>query len=134
MRIDTKDGTVEFANGRVSAAMCRSEFLQSPLGRSAELVVENAPYVTYRIHPETGVGATLQFRDEKLLNLGWAIIMPGETDADWSVDSEMRRKHLHEEWLLKELGNPPYRFSWGRVVSDFDAKGVSSAIIAAYAR
>jgi len=132
MRIHTTDGVVEFANGSVSGATSLSAFLESPLGRSAELVVENAPYITYKIRPETCIGATLTFRHQQLLHLGWAFIMPGETDADWSVESELRRKRLHEEWLQKELGSPPYQYNWGRIVSEFDAKGVSSAIIAAY--
>lgn len=98
------------------------------------MVVENGPHVTYRVAPEPGVGATLLFKDERLENLAWAFAMPDETEVDWSEESEMRRKKCHEEWLLKELGKPPYRFKWGEVVSEYDAKGVSSAIMLVYDR
>lgn len=132
MKIRTSDGTIEFASGSVSHDTSRTSFLASSLGHGADVVVENAPYVTYRIRPEPGIGATLLFEQQRLRNVGWAIILPGEAEDDWSVESEMRRKRLHDDWLRKELGVPPYRFSWGEIVSEFDAKGVSSAIILAY--
>lgn len=132
MKIRTSDGTVVFAIGDVSRNTSKASFLASALGRGAETAVENAPYVTYRIRPEPGIGATLLFEGQELRNVGWAIVMPGEDDGDWSVESEMRRKSLHDDWLQKELGEPPYRFSWGEIVSEFDAKGVSSAIIVVY--
>jgi hypothetical protein len=124
---------VEFALGSVARDMTKTSFLMSALGRGAETIVENGPYVTYRIRPESRIGATLLFEGEKLQNFGWAIELPDELPGDWSAESEMRRKRLHDDWLRKEFGEPPYRFAWGEIVSDYDAKGVSSAIIVAYA-
>jgi hypothetical protein len=90
--------------------------------------------VTYIVAPEPGVGATLLFNEDRLENLAWAFVMPNETEDDWSDEFEMLRKKHHEEWLLAKLGKPPYKFEWGSVVSEYDAKGVSSAIMLAYAR
>jgi hypothetical protein len=134
VRVHTSDGTVEFERGSVSSATEKTAFLASPLGRGAAVVVENAPYATYRIAPEAGVGATLQFNGEQLQNLSCAFAMPGEDEGDWSEELEMRRKKTHEEWLLREFGNPPYRFDWGEIDCEFDAKGVSSAIIVTYGK
>jgi hypothetical protein len=39
------------------------------------------------------------------------------------------RKIAHDALLENELGNPPYRFSWGIVESVFDKKGGGSQII-----
>jgi hypothetical protein len=132
MKIHSSNGTVEFSRGCVTSSISKTSFLASPLGRDAGPVVENAPFATYRIAPEPGIGATLLFKDEHLEYLAWGFALPGETASDWSEESEMRRKQLHEEWLFKELGRPPYRFDWGSIVSEYDAKGVSSAIILTY--
>ncbi len=129
MHILASDGSVEFALGTVTSATDKPSFLASSLGRGAVVVVENGPFVTYRVAPESGVGATLLFKDERLENIAWAFKMPDETEDDWSEESEMQRKRIHEAWLLKELGEPPYRYRWGEVTSEYDAKGVSRAIM-----
>jgi len=134
MKIVASDGSVEFALGNVTRATDRSSFLASSLGRAASVIVENGPFVTYRVAPEPGVGATLLFRNDRLENIAWAFAMPDETADDWSEILELQRKKRHEDWLLKELGEPPYRFNWGEIVSEYDAKGVSSAIILVYDR
>jgi hypothetical protein len=134
MNICVSDGSVEFALGSVTSATDKPSFLASPLGRNATVIVENGPFATYRIVPESGVGATLLFNDNRLENLAWAFVMPNETEEDWSEELEIQRKKCHEEWLLEKLGKPPYRFAWGDVASEYDAKGVSSAIMLAYAR
>lgn len=134
MHILASDGSVEFALGKVTSATDKQSFLASSLGLVAIVAVENGPFVTYRVAPEPGVGATLLFNGERLENVAWAFTMPDEAEGDWSEESEMRRKKVHEDWLQKELGNPPYRFNWGEVSSEYDPKGVSSAIIVVYDR
>ncbi len=98
------------------------------------MVVDNEPYVTYQLAPEPGVGMTLSFKEERLESLAWCLQLPTEDSSVWSVESEIRRKEFHDEWLLKKLGEPPYRFHWGEIVSEYDPKGASSAIIVAYDR
>ena len=41
---------------------------------------------------------------------------------------------MHDAWLRRELGAPPYKFAWGTVASELDEKGVASEIIVAYGR
>lgn len=134
MKILASDGSVAFALGSVTSATDKPSFLASSLGRAAMVVVKNGPFVTYRVVPEPGIGATLLFKDDRLENIAWAFAMADETEGDWSEESEMQRKKCHEDWLLKELGRPPYRFKWGEVASEYDAKGVSSAIMVVYDR
>jgi hypothetical protein len=52
----------------------------------------------------------------------------------WSVEKELLRKREHEEWLLEAIGQPPYKYHWGRVASEFDPKGLASEIIIVYDR
>jgi hypothetical protein len=134
MKIHASDGQIEFARGSVSVMTDKESFLASPLGDSARVIVENGPYVTYQVTPESGIGATLLFKGGQLKNVAWAIQMPHESESTWSEESEVQRKELHDSWLLKELGKPPYQFRWGQIVSEYDAKGVSSAIIVVYDR
>jgi hypothetical protein len=134
MKIHPTDGSIEFARGSVTRTTDKASFLASPLAGDAEVVVDNPPYVTYRISPESGIGATLCFKDQRLEYLAWGLSMPTEAEQDWSEESELKRMKIHDEWLRSELGQPPYRFSWGRVVSEYDAKSVSSAIIVVYDR
>jgi hypothetical protein len=134
VKIHVADGSIEFALGSVSRETDKSSFLASTLGQAAQAIVENGPYVTYRIDPEPGIGATLLFKDDRLENVAWALKQPDETDSGWSEDSEMRLKALHDAWLIGSLGEPPYRYPWGRIVSEYDAKAVSSAIIVVYER
>jgi hypothetical protein len=51
---------------------------------------------------------------------------------EWSAELELERKAKHDQWLREELGEPPYRYDWGRVASEFDPKGLASEIIVVY--
>lgn len=134
MKIHVSDGNIEFACGGVSRGLRAADFLASPLGSGAEVVVESLPYVTYRIRPEPGIAVSLMFEAQELRDVGWAMDLPGEVASDWSVETEIRRKKLHDDWLASELGTPPYRYPWGSVHSSYDDKGCASDIIVAYAK
>lgn len=112
----------------------KAGFLASPLGRGANAVVDNEPYVTYQFDPEPGAGMTLSFKGERLESLAWSLQMPAEDPSNWSVETEIRRKDFHDQWLRRELGEPPYRYGWGEIASVYDSKGASSAIIMVYGR
>ncbi|MHB8061737.1 MAG: hypothetical protein ACYDG2_03750, partial [Ruminiclostridium sp.] len=32
--------------------------------------------------------------------------------SDWSEEKEIERKETHDIWLLKNIGKPPYVYSW----------------------
>ena len=60
--------------------------------------------------------------------------------AEWQIvpaknalDIPWQKFKGHDEWLRLELGEPPYRFPWGQLESNFDSKGCASAIIVSYA-
>lgn len=52
-----------------------------------------------------------------------------ESWGEWSIQMEMRRKNLHDVWLLATLGPGPYVFDWGEVFSKYDEKGGFSEVI-----
>jgi hypothetical protein len=133
MKIHSFDGLVDFELGSIEPVTDRPSFLASALGRSAEVLVENEPHMTYRIHPERGIAATVHFEGPKLRTVSFQIELPPRKEEVWSEEHELERKRLHDEWLQDELGMPPYWFPWGRLESNYDSKGCSSAIIVSYA-
>jgi hypothetical protein len=36
--------------------------------------------------------------------------------------AETTRKSAHDQWLRSLLGEPPYAFPWGEIISKYDAK------------
>ena len=88
--------------------------------------------MTYRICPEPGIAAAIYFEGPKLRTLSWQLELPPELEESWSVEHELARKRVHDEWLRQEIGKPPYQFPWGRLESNYDPKGCTSAIIVSY--
>jgi len=133
MKVHRLGGVVEFKQGSIVPPTERSSFLASALAQGAEVVVQNEPHMTYRIRPERGVAAAVHFEGAKLRTVSWQFELPPDKEAVWSVEHELERKQLHDDWLQRELGDPPYRFPWGHLESNFDSKGCASAIIVTYA-
>lgn len=44
----------------------------------------------------------------------------------------MQIKCMNDAWLLQELGDPPYEYTWGTIKSVFDLKEASSHIVIDY--
>ena len=133
MKVQRFSGRVEFDQGSIDPRTSRESFLESELGRNAEILVENRPHISYRIRPEQGVAAAVYFEGPKLRTFSCQIELPPDLERTWSVEHELERKQIHDDWLLQELGKPPYRFPWGSLESNYDPKGCASAIILSYA-
>jgi hypothetical protein len=134
MKIGVSDGTIVFEAGTIASGVTRTQFLQTALGRNAkeELVNPKGQWRHVAIDPEPGIAATLIFQDERLHQVFIAMRIPTDEAGEWTMELELHRKAVHDDWLLKELGTPPYRFPWGIVVSEVDYKGVASEIIVEY--
>jgi len=134
MRISIFDGTVSFEHGSIRRSFDRAQFLESPVGRSAKESLANEDWKHYEIDPETGVAGTVLFKGDDIDRIFLAMRMDTDDSGEWTVEHEFERKAKHEQWLRKELGRAPYRYHWGRVVSEFDPKGLASEIIIVYER
>ena len=111
-----------------------TQFLESPIGRSAEESLVNENWRHFGIEPEAGVAGTVLFNGDYIDRVFLAMKMDTDVSGEWTVERELERKAKHEQWLGKELGGAPYHYSWGRVVSEFDPKGLASEIIIVYER
>lgn len=132
MQIGKFDGTVTFSRGSIQRTMDKAAFLSSALGKDAERSSANEPYESFDFVPEPGVMATIAFHGDRLLNLSITFDLPDDDPANRSVQREMTRKKVHDEFLRKELGKPPYRYAWGAVDSDFYHQHCASEIICTY--
>lgn len=52
--------------------------------------------------------------------------------TNWSEDEELKRKDLHDNWLEKNIGMPPYKYAWGEISSNYDPRSGSSMITIKY--
>lgn len=132
MRIDATTGSVSFISGTLRPELVKSDFLTTELGLRARKVLENEGWVQLNFEAEPGVGVTALFKDDNLHQVFVTFRLPGDDDLAWTQPHELKRKARHDEWLLNELGAPPYKYSWGSVVSDFDLKDSVSDIIVTY--
>jgi len=134
MKIDVFTGSVSFAAGVIGPRMSRKAFLDSPIGAAAEKVLENAGFVRLGFQAEPGVHATAVFKDDRLHQLLVLMAMPFDDTDEWTEAGELQRKAAHDKWLRQELGKPPYRYAWGSIDSEYDAKGCVSEIILTYGK
>lgn len=132
MKISTENGAITFASGAITRDLGRANFLATPIGTAAEAIREVASSATYRIQPESGVIATVRFREDALEVVIILFEMVGDSEEHWSRDRELERKAIHDKWLLAEIGPPPYRFSWGDIESLLDEKACVSEIVVGY--
>ena len=134
MKIGIFDGTISFERGCIRRSFDRVRFLASPIGQAAKESLVNEGWRHYEIDPEPGVVGTVLFNGDAIDRTFLAMRMGADESDEWSVEREFERKTKHERWLREELGRPPYNYAWGRVVSEFDPKGLASEIIVVYER
>lgn len=132
MKLDPDSGQAIFATGAIAPGLTRSQFQDSVLGANARQVVENAGWLHLNFSPEPELHVGAIFKDDVLHQL--FICMPIENDdiEHWTEAHELERKAVHDSWLRAELGDPPYVYPWGRIESDYDARGCASDIIVTY--
>ena len=140
MTIDIKTGDLIAGAERLGPSLAESEFLQTVLGKSANVVRQTPTRNWYEIWlpdasgREVGVilaflpGGNLQRINLKFLKpqvraAGW----PG-----WSEEVEDEMKVFHDAWLRQQLRDPPYDFPWGWATSVIDLHGYSAVIIIDY--
>ena len=134
MRIDRESGSIAFHGGSIEPAMSLAAFLASDLGRSSTNSFTHDCWQHFQFDPEPGIAGTILFNGGVLDRVFLAMAMPSDKTDEWNELVEHQRKHTHDSWLRAELGEPPYRYAWGGVDSEYDSKGCASEIIVTYER
>jgi hypothetical protein len=136
MKFGIFDGSISFEHGTLKRDTDRAAFLASALGREPRrnrLVNKEWWHIT--VDPEPGVAANVLFRGDRLHQVYVLMTIPSDKDKDgWTEEHELERKALHDAWLRREIGKPPYDYAWGSIASEYDAKGCVSEIIVTYAK
>ena len=132
MRIDVSNGTVLFERGTISPKSPRPSLLDDASALTMKESFVNGNWRHYEFDPETGIAGTVIFEGDSIDRIFLSIKRPDKNAESWSVELELDRKKTHDLWLLAELGDPPYEYAWGRIVSAFDPKGLASEIIVVY--
>lgn len=132
MKIGVLDGSICFEHGTILRTQDRESFLATDLARNASQRLVNKEWWHIGFGPEAGIAATLIYHQDRLDTVCLLMEIPEDKSGEWTMELELTRKARHDQWLRNELGDPPYRYAWGVVASEFDAKGVVSEIIVVY--
>jgi len=137
MKIDPQTGEIEVEEGGfvIHPDISLDEFLASPSGANARLVVKSHQYSTYSFTFKIGMslfGLSIVFASQKLDSLRIEKFNSGSTWGNWSEAHELERKNEHDHLLVSFLGTPPYKFLWGEIVSIYDPRSGSSNISIQY--
>jgi hypothetical protein len=150
--IDSTVGEVVFDAGeRIGPGLTLTAFLASPLARgSSRSSRPGTPWsafpVDVRLQEGGALTLTVYFEGEALRHLTISITGEHEPPATdyrqhWGDDAalaqrvrddELARKARHDAWLDKQLGLPPWSFSWGAVSSSYDATFCQSLVSVVY--
>jgi len=142
-----KEGKMNLVNGDISPTgsnikivqgLKKSEFEKSNLGNQV-LDYQEYGYTRYYIKPQLIDNdeflMVLLFNPEGIIEfIELALTINGAipTWDNYSKDSELDRKDKHDKWLIRKAGNPPYKYSWGEISSNYDPRSGSSMITIKY--
>jgi len=129
---DTNTGEVSCNGVVLRRDETREEFLATKAGASAQLMVENEGWSTYRFSSDQKTFFVLQFKNDVLEQVRIALALENDDPNPCTVESEAERKSLHDKMLRDQLGAPPYRFGWGEIESVSDPRNGASQIILSY--
>ena len=135
MRIDSQTGVVELEGIGLIGPQSMETFRASALGRNARLIAVSGRWETYSAATASGTeefALTLLFFGARLAEIHLAKIKAGASWANWSKENELKTEEEHNRLLAAVLGQPPYQFSWGEVLSVFDPKSGASKIVVRY--
>jgi hypothetical protein len=126
------------SNIKIEKGLSKSDFEKSNL-RNQVLDYQEYGYTRYYIKPQLIDNdefiMVLLFNPEGIIEfvqLGLTKNGAIPTWDNYSKDIEIDKKGKHDQWLKRKVGNPPYKFSWGEVSSNYDPRSGSSMITIKY--
>lgn len=122
VRLDRETGELVVTGQNLSPRLGEANFLRSELGLTAKKIQRSAPVNHYglwrQVSPESEVGLTLTFAPNgPLQRISIQFVTLGLRGSQWSKTKMDEIKTFHDQWLVEQLGAPPYQFAWGKVLS-----------------
>jgi len=139
VHIDSQSGELIAEGYFFGPQLTESEFLQSPVGRTAKKVSSKGTRVYYDVWLSVGdgreFGATLGFLPgNRLERINLKLVPVEAKKLPWSKERESEIKQFHDEWILTELGRDPHEFGWGTVLSIVEPHWSSAIVRIDYSR
>jgi hypothetical protein len=132
MNADPQNGTIKFSQElTISKSLSKSEFLESPVSTHSTVLVENPPYITYKLPVTNEISSSLCFNDEKILNFSFSSAKAcfGTSWSDWSKENELKRNSENSRILNQLKLSTSTEYTWAKIWSGFDEKSGSSSVV-----
>ena len=137
VKIDQNTGEFIVGQQRLGAALGEADFLNGEIGAGSSKLKRSGTrnyYEAWRhVTLELDLGLTLGFLPGgSLQRISAQFVGPEIRGTEWSKEKEDKIKSFHDRWLKEQLGNPPYQFDWGRVLSILEPHWYSANIVIDY--
>ena len=131
--IDGDTGIVHMGHFELRPSTRRASFLENSSALGVSRISSEGKWTAFRIDATPDFIARIDFDGELLKKIELVSIMFGPRSwSDWSREGEEERRAGHDEFLRRELGDPPYVYAWGEILSVYDDKTGASVIIIRY--
>jgi hypothetical protein len=95
----------------------------------AELVMKSDPWTVFKLpltdSRDAPFVALVKFYEDRLRE----IELFAKDAPDIDVDELAK---MYDRWLVQELGDPPYKFDWGRLDASLDRKAGNASVVLIY--
>lgn len=137
VRLDPETGELHVTDQDFGPRLREADFLCSELGVAAKKIQRSAPVNHYgvwrQVGPEHEIGLTLTFAPGgPLQRISAQFVKLGIRGSQWSKAMMDEIKAFHDQWLKDQLGDPPFQFPWGKVLSTIEPHWYSSNIMIRY--
>lgn len=136
------NGEIYIDDVKISPKTIKSYFASSKLKdkiiEEKNIPKDDGTYTRYELGKQKIDGefffTTIIFDNELIytIHISLAMIKENLSWNSWSEENETLRNELNNKWLFKHLGNPPYKYDWGEIASNFDTKAGFSYIAIKY--
>lgn len=130
----TIDGRNVIFRSRMTEEEFKNTYLYNEVINSQEYGYSNH-YIKPQLYNDIYVIFGVYFNPNHIID---SIHLSVQNSADlpswdnWSESEELEKKANHDEWLLRNIGKPPYQYNWGQIGSYYDSKSGSSMIVIRY--
>lgn len=131
--INVKDGSVSFDGGLLIKKNMRLDEIKSTDIKS----IDEYGYTSVLLTPKSVDGEQLIVRLYFNLNKqleGVSLVLKNDFSdwSKWSLEQELKLDERQKNWLLNQIGSPPYTYKWGTIWAGYDPKSASSSIYINY--
>ncbi|CAE6777874.1 hypothetical protein [Paraburkholderia haematera] len=139
MKIDTTSGDLAICGAVIPASLTLSEALVSAMFQRRTKVLENGPFVSYKVESICGnckYISTLYFLSGALESISVNVADPDSAKGweNWSQAEEQKKLQFLVDQLIRQGIINGQHFPWGNVNASYDQRAGESSITIRYLR